>query len=78
MNKIALGLIIAAFSTGAFAQGVVGGTTNVVAGGASVGGGAAVGGAVTAATNAALIAAGVITAGGIAAGSKTETATTHQ
>lgn len=78
MKKMALGAILMAFAGGALAQGAVGGTTNVVAGGASVGGGAAVGGAAVITTNAALITAGVITAGGIAAGSKTETATTHQ
>ncbi len=69
MKKLALGLILAAFSTGVFAQAET-------AGGAAIGAGGAAGGAVIT-TNAALIAAGIAVAGATAAGSKTESTTSH-
>lgn len=64
MKKLALGLILAALSSGVFAQGAeVAGTTN------------GAGGAISA--NAALIAAGVVTAGMVATGANTEITTSH-
>jgi hypothetical protein len=69
MKKLALGLILAAFSTGVFAQAETAGAAATGAGGAA--------GAAVVTTNAALIAAGVAVAGAAAAGSKTESTTSH-
>ncbi len=69
MNKLALGLILVAFSSGAFAQ-------DVTAGSAATGAGGAAGAAVIT-TNVVLIAAGIGVAVITAAGSKTESTTSH-
>ena len=71
MKKLALVLMIAAFSSGVFAQ-------TETEGGASVGAGGAAGTATVATTNALLITAGVVAAGAVAAGSKAESTTTHR
>lgn len=77
MNKLALGLVILAFSSGVWAVEPVGGATGVnVAGGSAAGAGGAAGGAVISA-NAALIAAGAAVAGATAAGSNSTSTTTH-
>jgi hypothetical protein len=78
MKKLALGLILAALSSGVFGQGAeVAGTTNVAAGGSAAGAGSATGAGGVISTNAALITAVVLTAGAVAAGSKTESTTSH-
>jgi hypothetical protein len=78
MKKLALGLILAALSSGVFAQGAeVAGTTNVVAGGSAAGAGEALGAGTVVTTNAVLVTAGVVVAGVVSAGTKTETTTSH-
>ena len=65
MKKLALGLIFAIVSSGAFAQG---NDPNTTAGGASTGAGGAAGAQLVISTNLALIAAGVLGAVMVAAG----------
>jgi hypothetical protein len=78
MKKLALGLILAALSSGALVQGAeVAGTTNAVAGGTATGAGEAVGAGALISTNAVLVTAGVLVAATVAAGSKTQTTTSH-
>ena len=62
MKKLALGLVIAAFASGVFAQ-------TETAGGAA--------GVTVVTTNALLVTAGVVAAGAVAAGSKAPTTTNH-
>ena len=69
MKKLALGLVIAAFASGVFAQ-------TETAGGAAAGAGGAAGVTVVT-TNALLVTAGVVAAGAVAAGSKAPTTTNH-
>lgn len=69
MKKLALGFILAAFSSGVFAQADTAGSAATGAGGAA--------GTAVITTNAALIAAGIAVAGITAAGSKTESTTSH-
>jgi hypothetical protein len=71
MKKLALGLMIAAFSSAVFAQ-------TETAGGAATGAEGATGTAAVASNNAMLITAGVVAAGAVAAGSKAESTTTHR
>jgi hypothetical protein len=70
VKKLALGLVLAAFSSGVFAQAET-------AGGAAAGAGGAAGTTVVT-TNAMLITAGVVAAGAAAAGAKSEATTTHK
>lgn len=81
MKKLISGLVLAMASSLCFAQGVVGtgvgGSTNVVAGGAAAGAGGAAGAGAVIATNTVLITTGVVAAGMVAAGGKTETTATH-
>ena len=79
MKKLALGLIFAALSAGAFAQNTesVGGTSNVVAGGSAAGAGETAGAGALLTANTVIITAGALVAGAVVAGSKTETTTSH-
>jgi hypothetical protein len=67
MKKLALGLMIAAFSSGVFAQAETAG-----------GAGGAAGTVTVLTTNAMLVTSGVLAAGAVAAGSKAESTTTHK
>jgi hypothetical protein len=72
MKKLALGLVIAAFCSGAFAQG-----TEETAGGAAAGAGGAAG-ASGVTTTTMLVIAGVAAAAAVTAGATTKTTTNHK
>lgn len=72
MKKLALGLILAALSSGVFAQGAeVAGATNVAVGGRAAGAGGGI------PASAALITAGVVTADRVATGANAEIRTSY-
>ena len=78
MKKLALGLRLAALSSGALVQAAdVVGTTNVVVGGAAPGAGGALGAAEGITAGTALTTAGVVGAATVAAGGSSPTASKH-
>ena len=70
MKKLALGLVIAAFSSGVFAQ-------TETPGGAAAGAGGAAGTATVSTTTIVLVTVGLVAAGAVAASSNSSASTTH-